>query len=97
VYILENPELGVCKEAQDRPAQKGRYLILIHVGNWVTDVIGCIAPGLSGGFMVNPKDKRMSKAVLGSAGAMQRLQTRLGRSEIHQLVIAPVLGAKGVI
>jgi hypothetical protein len=44
-YALINPGLGVYYLAGDRPHGVGRYLILIHAGNWVKDVIGCIAPG----------------------------------------------------
>lgn len=47
VLALINPGLGVYYLAGDRFHGVGRYLILIHAGNWAHDVIGCIAPGLS--------------------------------------------------
>lgn len=50
VLALMNEGLGVYHYADDRTAAVGRYLILIHAGNWVTDVVGCIAPGLSRGL-----------------------------------------------
>jgi hypothetical protein len=46
VVALINPGLGVYYEAADRPNGVGRYLILIHAGNYSTDIVGCIAPGL---------------------------------------------------
>lgn len=46
VVALVNPGLGVYYEAADRPNSVGRFLILIHIGNYSTDIVGCIAPGL---------------------------------------------------
>ena len=51
VVALMNEDLGVYYLAGDRPDDKGRYLILCHIGNWVTDIVGCIAPGLSKGHL----------------------------------------------
>ncbi len=48
-FILSNELLGVYEQEEDRPQLRGRYLILIHPGNTVADVVGCIAPGLTGG------------------------------------------------
>lgn len=45
VVALVNPGLGVYYQDADREGA-GRYLILIHSGNWSTDVVGCIAPGV---------------------------------------------------
>ena len=45
VRALVNPGFGVYLEDTDRPNGVGRYLILIHAGKWVDDVVGCIAPG----------------------------------------------------
>jgi hypothetical protein len=54
VFALINPGLGVFYQAEDRPSGVGRFLILIHAGNYAHDIIGCIAPGLgrSGDAMV---------------------------------------------
>ena len=46
VLVLINSGLAVFHHASDRPKDVGRYLILVHAGNWVKDVVGCIAPGL---------------------------------------------------
>lgn len=45
VVALVNEELGVYYQAADRPAEGGRYLILMHIANWSHNVIGCIGPG----------------------------------------------------
>lgn len=45
VWSLMNPELDVFVYKPDLP---GRWTILIHVGNHVKDVVGCIAVGLTG-------------------------------------------------
>ena len=47
VVALVNPSLGVWYRKEDRPEEWGRYLVLIHSGNFVNHVVGCIAPGLS--------------------------------------------------
>ena len=46
VVALVNPALGVWYQQEDRPEPWGRYLVLIHSGNYVEHVVGCIAPGL---------------------------------------------------
>ena len=73
-YILKNEELDVFA---DNPGKdKGRWSILIHVGNYVKDVVGCIAPGLTGD----------ESHVWESRKAMARIRELLGREE-HVLVI----------
>ena len=64
---LINPALGVYYEQHEVPDDGGRYLILIHAGNWVTDIVGCIAPGLSKG------DSPQGRMVKSSAVAMQKV------------------------
>lgn len=64
VLALVNPGLGVYYRGKERINDVGRYLILIHAGNWVTDVVGCIAPGIGsavtdGGPMVTDSRKAM--------------------------------------
>lgn len=43
-WSLSNAELDVHEFQASEP---GRWAILIHVGNYVKDVVGCIAPGLT--------------------------------------------------
>jgi len=44
---LVNTQLGVYRFKTSVPPKGGRYLILIHPGNFIKDIIGCIAPGFS--------------------------------------------------
>lgn len=64
---LVHPELGVYRYEGDRPNGEGRYLILIHVANWVHDIVGCIAPGLA------KTDSASGRMVTKSARAMNRI------------------------
>ena len=45
VVALVNDGHAVYYMNADRPNEVGRYKVLIHAGNWVDDVVGCIAPG----------------------------------------------------
>ena len=47
VVALINEALGVFYLPDDMSEEGGRFLILMHIGNWSTDIVGCIAPGLS--------------------------------------------------
>lgn len=79
-YALVNPELGVWYQPGDIPSDQswGRTAILIHGGNSVKDVVGCIAPG---------KERWDSIGVLRSGVAMRELNRILGK-ERHTLEIA---------
>jgi hypothetical protein len=45
VFRLSNPDLGVYPDAVPAGQRFGRHSILIHAGNFVEDVIGCVAVG----------------------------------------------------
>lgn len=78
-FILSNPELGVWEQDVDRESQDwGRYLVLIHPGNTVKDVVGCIAPGMSGDH----------NSVSNSRVAFNKIHELLEGYE-HKLVIEP--------
>lgn len=82
VVALVNPELGVYYLPEDRPNEKGRYLILIHVGNWVDDIVGCIAPGLT------HSDSKKGRMVTSSRAAMKKLMEYLDDDEEAELNIS---------
>lgn len=77
-YALTNPDQGVWYQPGDMPKgqQWGRSAILIHVGNTVKDIRGCIAVGM----------ERYEHGVLRSGVAMRELNRLLGR-ERHTLEI----------
>lgn len=81
-YALVNHELGVWYQPYEIPAgQKwGRSAILIHVGNRVRNVIGCIAVGMEHGTLGG------EPAVLRSGLAMRELDQILARQS-HTLTI----------
>lgn len=82
VPALINKELGVYYLSEDRPNGKGRYLILIHVGNWVDDIVGCIAPGLT------HTDSKKGRMVTRSRDAMKKLMEYLDGEEEAELNIS---------
>jgi hypothetical protein len=77
-FILSNEDNGVFEQESDKEGATGRYLILIHVGNTIADVVGCIAPGLTGA----------DRSVGNSRNAMLKLLELLNGGE-HELRIAP--------
>lgn len=77
-FILSNPDHGVFEQQADMEGATGRYLILIHPGNTVADVVGCIAPGLTGS----------DRGVGNSRNAMLKLHELLNGHE-HELRIQP--------
>ena len=79
VWSVVNPALAVYLELPI--GAKGRSHILIHVGNTVADVIGCIAVGLTR----SSNHKIVTRSKLG----VDKLHELLGK-ESHTLVIGSV-------
>lgn len=96
VYILSNPDLGVYKEKDDRLNGEGRYLVLLHIANFVTNVVGCIGPGTKRALMMNKKTGQIERAVASSGEAMRIIRSQLGRSETHRLTIRSKCGTGAV-
>lgn len=84
-YILDSPSVGVYAAALPANQAFGRTAILIHSGNVVDDVIGCIAIGTNHTLWTNP----LQHAVLSSQIALKALRDQLGRMTTHQLLIRP--------
>ncbi len=95
VFMIFNPQLGVYRLPEDHPVGNGRDLILIHKANWVTDIEGCVAPGMSRYPMKNPLTTRLEQAVAGSGNAMNKLRILLGTTQ-HILSITNETGASDV-
>lgn len=85
VYRLANHSLGVYEATRPAGQQWGRTAILIHAGNTVDDVIGCIAIGTA--HTVNGG----RHTVVRSGEAMMQLRRLLGQ-ERHELRIRPTRG-----
>jgi hypothetical protein len=81
-YAIVNHSLGVYYQPRDIPPEQkwGRSAILMHVGNRVRDVIGCIGVGKECGQL------RGEPAVLRSTLAMRELDALLNR-QTHLLEI----------
>lgn len=80
VPCLVNPGLAVYHLPAERPNGVGRSLILCHSANWVTQIEGCIAPGV--GKTVTDQ----GPMVTNSRQAMQILTDWLGDDEAHLLI-----------
>lgn len=94
VYILSNPDLGVYRLKEDRPREFGRYLVLIHIANYVRNVVGCVGPGTRRVIMKDRKTGTYERAVASSGEAMKILREHLGRDETHTLIIRSKCGTK---
>lgn len=88
VWALINPALGVWYQPGDIPrgTPYGRSAVLIHAGNRVADVVGCIAVGLRHGVLSD------ETAVMSSQIALRELRSILGPGE-HRLCIRTTPGA----
>jgi hypothetical protein len=86
-YALVAESLGVYHLALPRGLPFGRTACLIHTANVVSEVVGCIAPGLTRGTL------KGAPAVLSSAAAMSRLRAILGRGE-NYVEIRPTAGTR---
>jgi hypothetical protein len=89
VWALINPALGVWYQPHDVPRNQGwgRSAVLIHAGNRVRDVIGCIAVGSRHGVIEG------EPAVISSQIALGDLRGTLKVGE-HQLVVRTTIGAR---
>lgn len=98
VYSLRSEENGVfvTKEQADA-AGGGRYACLLHSANFVYQVVGCIAPGMSRGLLSNRSSGAYERAVLNSAEAIRIIRGLLRDVGTHQLTIRPRLGAGGIV
>lgn len=85
VCALRNPALGVYYSRENVPPEGGRTLILIHAANYVDQIQGCVAVGLSRTIYT---DRRM---VGSSRLAMQRVMRAFDDGD-HELTIRAALG-----
>lgn len=69
-----------CYEWAIPDGQNGRCLILLHPANLASELLGCVAPGLSHGVI------GQEKAVLNSRAAMAAIREMLGHEE-HSITV----------
>lgn len=86
VFRLTNPALGVFPDVLPSGQAWGRTTILIHSGNFVEDVIGCIAVG-SVHSLLNGRHQ-----LLRSRDALLQLRDALKAGPIPNLTIQPFGG-----
>lgn len=86
VFRLSNPILGVYRDQVPAGQPWGRRDILIHSGNFVDDVIGCIAVGTSHAI-TNGRHQ-----VMLSRDALLALREALDTSPADTLTIQPIRG-----
>lgn len=75
VLALINESLGVYYLETDMPVEGGRFLILIHIANWVHNVVGCIGPGWW------KTDSAKGRMVKSSGSAMKKIMKYVGDDE----------------
>lgn len=94
VFMLVNHDLGVygSKDEWEKNGRVGRYLILFHIANFVSDVVGCVAPGMHRSCLRNNRTGRLERAVSNSGDTMRLLNDVLGREQTHRLFIRPKYG-----
>ncbi len=85
---LMNPSLGVYRTKSDRPLSSGRWDCLIHSGNYVEDVVGCIAPGMG---RIISQNRRM---VPSSGDAVRLIVKAFKDNRFSTLSIRPALGTR---
>jgi len=61
-----------------------RTHILFHTANWANQLQGCIAPGLSAGYIMC--DRRLQKAVTNSVQAMYQIKEAMGKEFVLQII-----------
>lgn len=87
-YILDAPELGVYTAEVPAGQPFGRALCLLHAANQVSELLGCIAPGMRAAVIEG------EHRVLESRRALARIHEVLGRSEVHDLMIRTTAGTE---
>lgn len=86
VYALVNHSNGVYYQTLPQGQSWGRTAILIHIGNMVENVIGCIAIGMRYG-VVNGQH-----FLFESGKALDLLRGQLGKTDYHSVLIRPTRG-----
>lgn len=86
VYLFEAPDLGVYATERPAGAKYGRTHCLLHAANQVSELLGCVAPGMRAGIQDG------KHWVFESRRALARVSELLGRELVHSVTIRPTSG-----
>lgn len=81
VVALINPRLGVWFKKSDRPEDWGRYKCLIHAGNYVENIVGCVAPGRGRTIYNNRRMVTSSRATMRKLNVQRYTSLLIKRTE----------------
>jgi hypothetical protein len=94
-FALVNPALNVYKNSQDRKAGLDRFACLIHPANFVNQLQGCIAFGMSRKLLANKsKGGQLDLGVADSRKAVGKILSYIRQEDIKYLNIVTTKGAK---
>lgn len=82
VWALSNPSLGVFVHKDNRHFDTDRYACLIHVANWVEDVVGCIGAGQGLAY----DEQRNEYMVTKSSPAIKELRESMDQYEYLEIL-----------
>lgn len=86
VPLLYNSDLGVYDSEDYLPPEGGRFLILMHPGNTIKDIVGCIASGIYKEHTWSVNDSRDAQALIMqafNAGDKELIITSFDTKEIY--------------
>lgn len=94
VWAFVNTSLGVWAPGMRPAGQKwGRDAVLLHPGNSVDDIEGCVVAGRKHAYDQPPRTRHI---VLDSRNSIVELRTILGTNESHTIRIRPSAGTNEV-
>jgi Family of unknown function (DUF5675) len=88
VYLFEAPALGVYATEKPVGAKYGRTHVLLHAANQVSELLGCVAPGMRAGIQDG------KHWVYESRRALARVSELLGRVDEHSVTIRATRGTE---
>lgn len=88
--VVKSSSGGEFDEGYEITDVDGRTYIMIHVGNWVGDVVGCVAVGTRYGIM-RDREGNWSNAVASSRDAFRKVMELLDAGDNWTIDIRPFM------